>query len=157
MLKIKPNSIRVDFYGLEIRPDQKKRLQELIKGFENIFFIHQRRSKIELSEILQKSDIGLLTSYENLKGCLPVKIFDYYSHGLNILLCPSDQDEMESFLVKTRSGKFVMDEKECCEELLNFVSMKQNNNINYPAKNRCFFEYSRKHQTSLLSDILEKH
>jgi len=155
--KKNPDAIRVDFYGLEIRDDQKTRLEEQIKGFENIFFVHRRIAKNELSGILQKSDIGLLTAYENLTGCLPVKIFDYYSHGLNILLCPSDQDEMESFLIKTSSGKFVTDETECYEELLRFVSKKKNNHLKYPAKSKYFLEYSRKHQNSLLSKILANH
>jgi len=150
-------SIKVDFYGLEIRPDQKIRLQQVTQGFENIFRIHKRINKLELSENLNKSDIGLLTAYENLDGCLPVKIFDYYSHGLNILMCPSDLDEMESFLVKTNSGIAVNTEEECYNELLNFLINKQNNKLKYPKKSKYFSEYSRKNQTSILSEILLKY
>ena len=150
-------SIKVDFYGLEIRPDQKIRLQQVTEGFENIFRIHKRINKLELSENLNKSDIGLLTAYENLDGCLPVKIFDYYSHGLNILMCPSDLDEMESFLVKTNSGIAVNTEEECYNELLNFLINKQNNKLKYPKKSKYFSEYSRKNQTSILSEILLKY
>ena len=152
-----PKSIKVDFYGLEIRPDQKTRLQELTKGFENLFFIHTRINKKELSEKLKNSDIGLLTSYENLDGCLPVKIFDYYSHGLNILMCPSDLHEMESFILKTNSGVVVNTEEECYNELLKFVTNKQTNKMTYPKKNNYFSEYSRENQTSILSKILLKY
>ena len=152
-----PKSIKVDFYGLEIRPDQKTRLQDLTKGFENLFFIHTRINKKELSEKLKNSDIGLLTSYENLDGCLPVKIFDYYSHGLNILMCPSDLDEMESFILKTNSGVVVNTEEECYNELLKFVTNKQRNKMTYPKKNNYFSEYSRENQTSILSKILLKY
>lgn len=152
-----PNSINVDFYGLEIRPDQKNRLQNLVKGFENIFSINNRISKIELSEKLKKSDIGLLTAYENLDGCLPVKIFDYFSHRLNILLCPSDHDEMESFIVKTKSGTVVNSEKECYDKLLDFVINKQINKLTYPKKSKYFSEFSRENQTSILSKILLEH
>ena len=155
--KSNPNSLRVDFYGLEIRPDQKTRLQHLIKGYENVFFIYQRISKKDLSLALQRSDVGLLTAYNNLDGCLPVKIFDYFSHGLNILLCPSDQDEMESFLLRTNSGTFVNNEKECYNELLSFVNNKKKQQINYPVKSKHFLHYSRNHQMSVLSDLLVRH
>ena len=155
--KSNPNSLRVDFYGLEIRPDQKTRLQHLIKGYENVFFIYQRISKKDLSLALQRSDVGLLTAYNNLDGCLPVKIFDYFSHGLNILLCPSDQDEMESFLLRTNSGTFVNNEKECYNELLSFVNNKKKQQINYPVKSKHFLHYSRNHQMSILSDLLVRH
>jgi hypothetical protein len=72
-------------------------------------------------------------------------------------MCPSDLDEMESFLVKTNSGIAVNTEEECYNELLNFLINKQNNKLKYPKKSKYFSEYSRKNQTSILSEILLKY
>ena len=78
------NVIQVDFYGVEVNKKELRRLKQLTKGYEDVFIIHNKLNKVELAKELQISDIGLITDYENLKGCLPVKIFDYYFIYLQI-------------------------------------------------------------------------
>ena len=102
-------------------------MKNLTKGYEDVFIIHNKLNKVELAKELKTSDIGLITNYENLKGCLPVKIFDYYYFGLTILLCPSDFDEMEEFIKKTNTGFSVNSEKECYDILMKLVKQKQQN------------------------------
>lgn len=149
--------IQVDFYGVEVYKKELKRLQNLTKGFDNIFKIHSKINKIELAEKLSRSDVGLITNYENLKGCLPVKIFDYYYFGLIILLCPSDNDEMQMFLEKINSGVSVNNEDECFQKLKELLTQKKRGELKRITPNEnLFFQYSREHQTSLLAKILNE-
>ncbi len=150
-----PRSIQVDFYGTEIKNNQNEKLKVLVKNFENVFSINKRVNKTELISELQKADVGLLTAYHNLQGCLPVKIFDYLYFGLNIFLCPSDNDEMEHFIAKTNSGISVQTEDECYDELLNFLKLKKKNtDIKRKIDIKFLNEYSRNHQTLLFSEFL---
>ena len=152
-----PGSVKVDFYGTEIKNTQNERLKFLIKNFEHIFSINKRINKTELIPELQKADVGLLTAYHNLQGCLPVKIFDYLYFGLNIFLCPSDNDEMEGFIETTNSGKSVKSEAECYRELIKMVKMKKNNkDLKRKIDTKFLNEFSREHQTSLLANFLNK-
>ena len=152
------NVIQVDFYGVEVNKKELRRLKQLTKGYEDVFIIHNKLNKVELAKELQISDIGLITDYENLKGCLPVKIFDYYYFGLTILLCPSDFDEMEEFIKKTNTGFSVNSEKECYNKLMKLVKQKQQNKLAVLNQNKeLLTHYSREHQTYLLSELLNKH
>ena len=86
---------------------------------------------------------------------MPVKIFDYLYFGLNIFLCPSDNDEMGHFIEKTNSGITVQTEDECYDELLNFLKLKKKNtDIKRKIDIKFLNEYSRNHQTFLLSEFL---
>ena len=152
-----PESVQVDFYGVEVNQKELLRLKNLIIGYEDIFFIHNKVNKLELANKLSNSDIGLITNYENLKGCLPVKIFDYYYFGLTILLCPSDNDIMQKFLQDTNSGFEVNNEEECFNKLKELISLKKQEKlkrINH--QDELLFLYSREHQTSLLANILNE-
>ena len=127
----------------------------LVKNFENVFSINKRINKTELIYELQKADVGLLTAYHNLQGCLPVKIFDYLYFGLNIFLCPSDNDEMEHFIARTNSGITVQNEDECYDELLTLLKLKKmNKDVKRKIDIKFLNEYSRNHQTLLLSEFL---
>ena len=39
-----------------------------------------------------------------MKGWYPVKLFEYASKGIPILLYPTDNDVIEKFLLKTKTG-----------------------------------------------------
>jgi glycosyltransferase involved in cell wall biosynthesis len=152
-----PESIQVDFYGVEVNQKELLRLKNLVKGHEEVFFIYNKINKIELAKKLSNSDIGLITNYENLKGCLPVKIFDYYYFGLTILLCPSDNDLMQQFLEDTQSGFVVNNEEECFNKLMELILLKKQAKLKrIHHQDEYFFQYSREHQTSLLANILNE-
>jgi hypothetical protein len=151
-----PDSVQVDFYGVEVNKIELKRLKSLTNEHKNIFKIHNKIHKIELAKELNNSDVGLLTNYENLKGCLPVKIFDYYYFGLTILLCPSDNDEMQNFLDNTNSGFSVNNEEECFFKLKELVRLKKQGKLKRKTTDETlFFHYSRENQSSILVNILK--
>lgn len=150
--------IKVSFLGIEMIPGEKERLLNLIKGSEDIFEIYSKKRKEELVPFLNNADIALATAYRDLKGCLPVKIFDYYSFGLPILLCPSDNDEIENFIKATKSGYIINTEEECIkllEELINKRIAGHEFKIKRDPVET--IKYSREYQTKLLAKVLDDY
>jgi|SRR5690554_23391 len=115
----------------------------------------------EVKDYIQQADILFLTEYINLEGCLPVKIFDYYNSSKPILLCPSDNGLMESFIKETESGYIVNTKEECKIILKNLLYKKKlGEALIGPRNTKNAYFYTRKHQTkrlaSALDELLEK-
>jgi glycosyltransferase involved in cell wall biosynthesis len=109
--------IKLNFVGYEIIPKQKQRIEKLTKAISQHVQILPRMPKTELRDIYQESDLLLVTSFENMKGWYPVKLFDYATTGIPILLFPSDQDVMEEFVLKTNTG-IALDSKDQLQRYL---------------------------------------
>jgi len=129
---------------------------ELVKKFPEQFFYTQKLPRDEFISIMRQMDIGILTPYKNLDGCLPVKIFDYYSHGLELLLCPSDNDLMEQFITETNAGVVLKSKTECATFLKSQLEKKQVGGEQKPRDYNLGKEYSRMYQTQLLGKVLDK-
>ena len=50
------------------------------------------------------SDLSFLTGFNNIKGWFPVKLFEYAKNQIPIILYPSDNNVIEGFLKKTKTG-----------------------------------------------------
>ena len=98
-----------------------------------------------------------MTSYRNLNGCLPVKIFEYYYFKIPIILCPSDNDEMQSFLIETDSGYIANDEKNCEKIILDCFTKKHHMIYDEDIYLKNFKKTSRDYQTSVFADILDNN
>jgi hypothetical protein len=150
--------IQVNFIGIEIDPTQKAKVLQLIKGYESVFQVKDRMNKTELESYYSSADLLILTGFDNVKGWYPVKLFDYYQKEIPILLCPSDKDVIEQFIVETNTGFIANNEQACKEVLLSCIKQKQQQeeikkNINYSAGET----YSRAHQAKLLADIIHQN
>ena len=148
-------TINVNFIGIDVDPIQKNRVENLIKGFENHFHIIHRMSKEELQQYYSKSDVLILTGFENIKGWYPVKLFDYYQKNIPILLCPSDKDVMEEFIIETNAG-YIANSQEECEIIINeFIELKkQHRPIRKVINKEMGNHYSREYQTKLLAEMI---
>lgn len=151
-------NIKINFVGLSVMPDQEKRIKELIKDYEKYFFFYDRLPKGKLDQFYQNADFLLATSFNNIKGWYPVKIFEYAAFGKPILLCPSDEDVLKKFIQETNTGKAV-DTKEACYTFLKTViqqKLKQNQ-ISFEIESAALQKYSRVYQTKELAKILDQH
>ncbi len=149
------DKILVEFVGVNIIPSELTRLKGLCKG-SSVFRFVDRVNRENLTKAMQLSDILILTSFDNVKGWYPVKLFEYYASGKPILLCPSDKDVMEEFVLKTNSG-FVANTVEECEAILReCLAKKQNGEIILFERNLVEGEkYSRRYQTKILAEHLD--
>ena len=122
------NSIQLFFIGIDTIEDEQNKVIELIENDHN-FKVIERIDKTTLDKYIDKCDILFLTSYQHNKGWYPVKLFDYFSIGKPILLCPSDNSTMERFIIETNSGE-VVDNLENCKIILKKWADLKKQNIN---------------------------
>lgn len=150
----KPVLIR--FIGASMMPKETARIASIIKGYESHFEFLDRMPKPELEEYLNQSDLLFLTSFENIKGWYPVKLFEYYASGVPLLLCPSDHESMEDFVKTTRAGFVANSDEECKEILLECIHQKESTGMVLSERNiEIGNQYSRKFQTKVLAEIIK--
>ena len=111
------------------------------------------RLNIELSQ----ADLLLLTSFENVKGWYPVKLFEYYATGKPILLTPSDHDVMEDFILNANCGK-VINELDSCVNFLHSLIMCKEKGEKVSFKHNLSYteQFSRQNQTKILASLLNR-
>ena len=158
-LKELPNvtkeKLKIYFIGTSPSNKAEQRLINLTDGEDSLFKLIPRIPITELKLYLEKSDIALATSYNTLKGCIPVKVYDYFVNGIPILLTPSDDDLLADFIKTTNSGFVISTKEELKIQLQNWVIDKENGKtINYTPNLDVGKHYSREHQTSLLGKLL---
>jgi glycosyltransferase involved in cell wall biosynthesis len=123
--------------------------------YSNIFNLTGKLPKQQAIEILQQSDVLLATSYENLKGVYPVKMFEYFACRKPVLLCPGDGDEMETFVKETNCGYVANTVDECYRVLEMQVIDKLNGQKHPLVINSSKAEvYTRMHQAGVLAQLL---
>ena len=105
-------NVKIKFIGLA---NEMSTQTNVIQAFENInnhLVFAPRIPKKDLLRELKFADLLLLTAYST-KGVYPVKMFDYYSVEKPILLCPSDNADMENFITETNSGYIANNIDDC--------------------------------------------
>jgi glycosyltransferase involved in cell wall biosynthesis len=143
--------IQLNFVGCEVLPKQKERIEKLTKAVAQHVHILPRMPKNKLEEIYQQSDLLLATRFEKMKGWYPVKLFDYATNGVPIILFPSDQDVMEEFILKTKTGIVISEKKKLIDYLSDLIVSNESNNlvINYNE----LAIYSRSSQAEFLKKV----
>jgi hypothetical protein len=112
-------------------------------------------SKDKLENEINSSHLLLLTRYDNIKGYYPVKIFEYFSSLKPSLLCPSDHDVMEEFVLKSKSGYITNTIKETVI-LLSYLMDNPSKIISHKNFNIEYGEqFSRSFQTKKLADFIK--
>ena len=61
-------------------------------------------NKQKLAKKMNQADFLYLTSFNNISGWYPVKLFDYATYNTPILMYPSDGDLIEQFIMDTNTG-----------------------------------------------------
>ena len=155
----KKNTIQfsVTFIGTSPTENCDPRLQNLIADHKDLFTTMGRMKKDELLKLLPSYDLALATNYINLKGCIPVKLYDYFMFDLPTLLFPSDDDLMANFISSTNSGYVVNDSLEF-DTLMSKLELekRENNRITTNRNIEEGMKYSRKNQANILSNVLKK-
>jgi glycosyltransferase involved in cell wall biosynthesis len=148
------SGVEVCFVGADVIPSEWARLQELAKKYSFLQFL-PRLSKELLNIEMEKADIFFTTAYEGMGGFVPVKCFDYLSWEKPVLLCPSDGDEIESFVSSTNSGVAANSVEECKVILVDWVQRKINGEtILFKRNQEEQLKYSRAYQTEKLAQLI---
>ncbi len=144
--------IHLTFLGSFTNESERKALEEKTKALIPNVTLKRRKSPEFIQDFIDKTDVLLLSEYIGLKGCLPVKIFDYYNSNKPMLLCSSDNDVMEKFIKETSSGYIANTQEECKSILESLLEKKKSGEPLIGPRNTENAEtYTRKYQIEKLS------
>ena len=143
-------TLKVTYVGVEAVPSELKKLKIKISNHPEFKILPKMNYK-DLMEFYKKMDILYLTSYEQNKGWLPVKLFDYYKIGKPILLFPSDNDIMSDFIKRSNSGVSCSNSK----EFESFIFRLKNGNLNFKRNKEVGSFFSRKYQAQIFCDEIK--
>ncbi len=155
ILKINDPALEFHLIGGFDTPQVEAEYRKLMQEHPETFLYTSKLPKEEFQDLAYQMDIGVLTPYKNLDGCLPVKIFDYYALGLELLLCPSDHDLMTAFISETQSGIALTSIQECESYLKEQLQKKRSNPSSAPRDFQLGSAYSRSFQTNVLAETLD--
>jgi glycosyltransferase involved in cell wall biosynthesis len=115
-------NIHLNFVGINSLENQEKKIKEQYSDILVNMTFYDRMPPKDLQKIYDQSDLLWLTSFENMIGWYPVKLFDYAKQGIPLVFFPSDEDVIEEFIKTTKVGYFFSEidkVKEFLIELLN--------------------------------------
>ena len=151
------NFIELQFIGCEMIKGQKERLLNLKKYHVGRLEIIDRLPKDELNNYFSNADLFFLTNFNKVKGWYPVKLFEYAKCQIPIILYPSDNDIIEKFIHKTKSGYSFDSEDKIESTLIDFIALKkENKQISTKINIDELKKYSREFQTKKLAELIIK-
>lgn len=148
--------IQVNFPGSAYDPQQFKRLQLLISGYEAHFFISNRLPKTEVIEIQSQSDLLVMLTHKGIKGIPSSKLYEYLSFQKPILCFPSDDDIVAETLIESKLGVISNDIEQLYKNVCFCIEKKILND--YPffdRKDAVLTSFSIKSQTAQLASIFK--
>ena len=152
-----PNLItKVTFVGLKTQPQEFKKVQQIMEGYENYVDFTLRMSKNKTIELQNNATLLLLCAHNNLKGVPGSKLYEYVALEKPILACPSDREIAEDTITETGQGYIANSVEECTLQLKKLykeygMSNGSAKNINRHAINK----YSRYENVKKLALILD--
>jgi glycosyltransferase involved in cell wall biosynthesis len=153
LYKTKNIKVKINFIGIDAYHNMSTKIKRISENFTELIHISKRVPEDQLESIYSKSDLLWLTSFGEMKGWYPVKLFEYASKGIPILLFPSDKDVMAEFIKKTKTGYVFNDELKLQNWLECIYTSKSQIKL---AINRDELKhYTREYQCEQLIDILD--
>lgn len=153
-LKLKQKKVKLLFPGSAFKPDQANRVKILLAGYEDYYQITNRIPRSEVMEIQQKSHVLLMFPHTGIKGIPSSKLYEYLGLNKYILICPSDNDILESTINETGNGIICKTDIEVKEFILDAVLNFKHLNSQLDFKKN--LKFTREEQTKLLSIILNE-
>ena len=150
-------NIQIQFPGVCYDPNQERRLNALIQGYESFFLLTPRIPKEEVIYLQQRADLLLMLTHRGQKGIPSSKLYEYLALQKPIICYPSDNDIVEQILVNTGVGVIADSEKLLFDKTNEFIRLKLNGKqISNDIKKENLLAYSLSNQVSKLSLFLNQ-
>ncbi len=151
------SSLKIKFMlpGLAFYEQQHERIKHLLRGYENYYECTPRVERIKVLETEQRSHLLLHVAWDEQKGIIASKIYEYIASGTKILVVPGDKGSIEEIVTSSESGTCISG----VEETVLFLNEKYNlfqngivetNNVSSDK----VLQYSREKQTAKLAELL---
>lgn len=150
--------VKMLFPGLLVDPIQAKRIQEILKGYEEYYEIQDRIPFEKILTLEKQSHILVHFAWDQHKGIIASKIYEYIGSGTKIALSPGDNSAVEH-IVKDSGCGAVLDSIEEVEHFLKSeyeMQLASSNALSLSEENKDIHKYTRQHQAQNLIDLIGK-
>ena len=152
LYKTKKIKIKINLVGVDAYHNISSEIKRLSHSYSELITISERIPSNQLEHIYAQSDLLWLTSFGNMGGWYPVKLFDYASQGIPILLYPSDNDVIQKFILETQTG-YTFNKMSKLKKWLESI-YKGHSQIKLTVDKNELRKYSREYQSKKLIDVL---
>jgi hypothetical protein len=149
--------IILKFPGILIKKDVSEYLILEFEGVPVKLELSDRVSQQEILKMQIDADLMLMVAHENIKGIVGSKLYEYIGLKKPVLLCPTDEDELEATLKDVGLGIIVKEEDELIKIFEALILEKQTNGKISLAFNEQRIEaYNRENQVKELVQHLNE-
>lgn len=150
-------TVQLSFPGIKIYNEVAEKTEKAFKNTAISLLLTERISSAEVLKMQLNADLLLMVAHKGKKGIIGSKLYEYIGLQKRILLCPSDNDELEETLLSTNLGIVVSEKeqlklilKDLIAEKMKFGALTTNANIDEINK------FNRKNQVKLLADYINE-
>jgi len=113
------------FPGVLYEPGNKERIASYTSAYPKNFVLMERINQEEVFKLMTEADVFLMIGYQNVKGWMSSKILEYLPWQKPVILCPSDNNELEQVLYPF-SKSFICNTEESLEaSIINIYNNKE--------------------------------
>lgn len=145
------------FPGLAFYDGQNKRVDAVMKGYENYYECTPRVERKKMLEIEKMSHLLLYVAWDEHKGIIASKIYEYLASGTYIIIAPTDEGSVQEIIENSGCGVCTKG----ADDTFAFLKSEYDNYIagryivNDTSSDRVM-QYSRKNQVKKLAELLNK-
>ena len=151
------SKIRLRFPGILFLEEVAKRVEELMKGYEDVLELLPRIPREKVLEMQAKSHVLLMVSHGETKGIPSSKIYEYLGLGKPVLVCPTDHDILHETFASYNLGKIAEHSEEALKYLNEWFSLFLSNEYESLRPDRNYIQqFTRDHQAGVLAQILNR-
>lgn len=92
------------FPGLAFYKDQADRMEAVMKGYEDYFECTPRMERSKILEVEKRSHLLFHVAWDEQKGIIASKIYEYIASGTFILVTPSDHGSIQKIVESSGCG-----------------------------------------------------
>lgn len=149
--------IELNFPGVKNFKNVADKIEREFAGLPIKLYMSERIPQKELMKMQHEADVMLMVAHKGKKGIIGSKLYEYIGLRKPVLLCPSDNDELESTLIETNLGIIASDKKTLINELDRLIEMKKSEGkIMIEPNEFAINKLSRKEQVCSLSEYINK-
>ncbi len=151
--------IKIQFIGLASQKEAQLRVAKYIKAYEPYFEMTERISKAEAIQMQLNSNLLLMCAHHGLKGTPGSKLYEYLVFAKPVLVCPSDNDIIESTLRATGQGLITNNTQEVFKTLNEIYAIwliGNDSNTSLSIDSQAIESFTRKNLCKKLILLLEK-
>lgn len=146
----------IEFPGIKYDKKVSKYAEDLLKDVPAQLSFTERIPKEDVLEKQLSADILLMVAHKGKKGIVGSKLYEYIGLQKPILLCPTDEDELEETIRETGLGFIISNEKELIYILQKCIQQKiEHGKIVTTTSQQSITKFARIEQVRRLSLLLD--